>query len=372
MPKLIEHGIIEKDVFGSTPDLDLDHLPLRPREILQWIRDNTSICPWQKNRELPQICQFVVLDDRNLVKELYGESLHGQFVQTNTQIGLTKEIAKKVIKLLNRPAHLTCTSTWALNHWSIFHEFDYVTYIPTTIGIRVVDNRSSPEKVNTPLNYLPSHILSQVVGFLSISDLASVSIVSHEFDAIASSNKLWQPLHQSLKENVETIQMDSLLLVRNTCQTWPLASPIEGYYKIMCNLFLASTKYASLGKLDYARKFLQCSRPDTELCIQCNGKSHFITMTVALNKYGLTEAELHKVGSSRPPRRLQKKKKIRRLYCEAEVQLLALLKWGNLNAIRKRRASWQTTLEEVCLDGSRKAVRLLRSLKLQNKETIAT
>jgi len=37
----------------------------------------------------------VVVDDRNLVKELYGQSLQGQFVQTNGQVGLTIEIAKK-------------------------------------------------------------------------------------------------------------------------------------------------------------------------------------------------------------------------------------------------------------------------------------
>jgi len=54
LPKLIEHGIIKTDVFSSTPDLDLDHLPLRPREILQWIRDSTSICPWQKIESFPE------------------------------------------------------------------------------------------------------------------------------------------------------------------------------------------------------------------------------------------------------------------------------------------------------------------------------
>jgi len=224
------------------------------------------------------------------------------------------------------------------------------------------------KNVRTPLNYLQSSILYQVFGFLSVPDLASVAIVSKDFDLMASSNKIWQPLYQSLKEDEQFSQVDSLLLVRNTCQSWPLTSPVDEYYKIMYSLFLASNKCTSLGNLNFARKLLQYASPDTEPCMQCNEKSELISASAALSKYGLNEAELNKVGCSRPPRRLQKKKKVRKLYCEAEVQLLAILKWGNLNTIRKRRASWQTTFEGVCLDGGRKAVRLLRSLRLQNQE----
>jgi len=35
---------------------------------------------------------------------------------------------------------MTCLSTWALNHWSIFQEFEHVTYVTTSTGIRVVDS----------------------------------------------------------------------------------------------------------------------------------------------------------------------------------------------------------------------------------------
>jgi len=51
--------------------------------------------------------------------------------------------------------------------------------------------------------------------------------------------------------------------------------------------------------------------------------------------------------------------------------LLALLKWGSLGAIRKRRASWQTSMEDLCNDGSRKAVKLLQSLRLNKNNNTA-
>eukprot|EP00456_Euglypha_rotunda_P055008 TRINITY_DN4460_c0_g2_i2.p1 TRINITY_DN4460_c0_g2~~TRINITY_DN4460_c0_g2_i2.p1 ORF type:complete len:159 (-),score=5.10 TRINITY_DN4460_c0_g2_i2:544-975(-) len=76
LPKLRDYGVIEKDVFGMTPDLDLDHLPMRPREILQWIRDHTSVCPW-KPQHATHVTQFVVLDDRSIVTEHYGHTFRG-------------------------------------------------------------------------------------------------------------------------------------------------------------------------------------------------------------------------------------------------------------------------------------------------------
>jgi len=335
MPKLIEHGIIEKDVFGSTPDLDLDHLPLRPREILQWIRDNTSICPWQKNKQLPQILQFVVLDDRNLVKELYGESLHGHFVQTNSHIGLTREIAKKVIQLLDCPPQLTCMSTWSLNHWSIFYEFDHVNYVPSSAGIQVVDTRECQEKVHTPLNHLPSSILYLMVSFLSIADLAAISPVSRDFNIIASSNKVWQPLHESLNEKES--QTDSLSTKDSECQSWPLSSPIDGYYKVLCSLFLVSAKCSSLAKLDFVQKLLCSSCHDTEPCRRCSEKT---TKSISSSKFGLPDESKKKEFVHR--KQLQKTKKLRRLYCEAEAQLTVLLKWGSHNDSRKQRCKTPT------------------------------
>jgi hypothetical protein len=369
MPKLIEHGIIEKDVFSSTPDLDLDHLPLRPREILQWIRDNTSICPWQKNRELPKVDQFVVIDDRNLVKELYGQSLHGQFVQTNGQIGLTMEIAKKVIKLLNQPAHLTSTSTWALTHWPVFNQFEDVSYVQSLVGIRVVDNRVCQEKLHTPLDCFPSLVLSRIVQFLTISEMSSVSCTSHKFNNITTTNDVWQPLYQSLKERNPRPKPSDSLLGNVFQQSWPLSVPVDGYYKVACYLFLAS-QTSSISTLNFVRKFLQCaSSPDSgeltvESCPRCHEKSELIPTGLASSKYGLNEPELSTMESS--PSRRSIKMKERKLVCDVEAQLLSILKWGSLGAIRKRRASWQTGVEELCTDGSRKAAKLLQSLRLQN------
>jgi len=283
MPKLIEHGIIEKDVFSSTPDLDLDHLPLRPREILQWIRDFTSICPWQTNRELPHVHQFVVIDDRNLVKELYGHSLYAQFVQTNGQTGLTMEVAKKAIKLLNQPVELTALSTWALNHWPVFNEFQHVSYVQCPVGFRVMDNRVSQEKACTPLGCFPTNVLNRVVQFLTLPEMASVSVISHKFSAITASNEVWQPLYASLKvQHCEKLKKDNSL-PGVPQHSWPDA-PLNGYYKMACCLFIAST--SSLSNFDFFRKFLQCasSHESIEFCPRCHQKTDLLD-TVVVSSY---------------------------------------------------------------------------------------
>jgi len=366
MPKLIEHGIIEKDVFASTPDLDLDHLPLRPREILQWIRDSTSICPWQKNRELPQVHQFVVIDDRNLVKELYGHSLHSQFVQTNGQVGLTMGIAKKVIKLLNQPVELSSTSTWAVNHWPVFYEFENVSYVQCPLGYRVIDNRVCQEKVYTPLCCFPSSVLNRIVQFLTIPEMASVSVTSHKFSVITGSNDAWQPLYDALKEqSLQSPKSDESLLGNVFQQSWPTSTPMSGYYKMAYCLFLASP--SSLSPFNFVRKFLQCasSHRSVESCPRCHEQSELVSAQVASSKYGLSESELNTLGYSLTSPGFRTTK-VSKLYCDLEVQALAVLKSGSLGAVRKRRASWQTSVEEMYADGSRKAAKLLQTLKLQS------
>jgi len=122
------------------------------------------------------------------------------------------------------------------------------------------------------------------------------------------------------------------------------------------------------------QKYLRTSnntlKPNDLLCENCNRKSGLITNDMATTKYGLTDVDLNQVGFSRPPRRLQRKKKVRKFYCETEVRLLAILKWGNLSAIRRRRASWQTTLDEASDSDRRKAVKLLQNLKLFAKQKL--
>jgi len=369
LPKLIEHGIIKTDVFSSTPDLDLDHLPLRPREILQWIRDSTSICPWQKNRELPRVSQFVVIDDRNLVKELYGHTLQSHFVQTNGQIGLTLEIAKKVIKLLNQRIELASTSIWALNHWQVFHEFESVSYVQCPMGFRVVDHRVCQDKVYTPLDYFPSDMLHRILQFLSTPEIAALSVTSHKFSTISASNDLWQPRYNVYQnQSQQRLRSNDLLFGNVFHHSWPTTAPIQEYYKMACCLFLAST--SSPSPLKFAQKFLQSTSSDSRtMCSRCHENSELVSATVALSKYGLTVSELSCLGFTTVPSHGTLRRKARKRYCDIELQLAAVLKWGSFGGIRKRRASWQTSVEEICADGSRKAVKLLQSLRLKNSST---
>jgi len=368
IPKLIQHGIIKNDVFSSTPDLDLDHLPLRPREILQWIRDNTTICPWQKNRDLPSVHHFAIIDDRNLINELYGHALRSQFVQTNGQVGLTMEIAKKVIKLLNHPVEITSTSTWALNYWSVFYEFENVSYVQCPIGFRVVDNRVCQERAFTPLDYFPLHIVTRIVQFLTRSEIASISITSRKFASVAGSNDVWKPIYDLLKaESHQRLPSGKYFLGNAFQQPWPVIPPVEGYYKMACCLVLASSSTPS--SFVFVQKFMQCvsSRKTTDLCLRCYQNGEFISAGLAFSKYNLTSQELSSLGFSYPSQRSRKKKTGKR-YCDVEIQLLALLKWGSLGAIRKRRASWQTSMEDLCTDSSRKAAKLLQSLRLKSNQ----
>jgi len=369
LPKLIEHGIIKTDVFSSTPDLDLDHLPLRPREILQWIRDSTSICPWQNNRELPRVSQFVIIDDRNLVKELYGHSLQSHFVQTNGQVGLTLEIAKKVIKLFNQRIELASTSTWALTHWQVFHEFENVTYVQCPMGFRVIDHRVCQDKVYTPLDYFPSDVVHRILQFLSNPEISAISVASHKFSDICNSNDLWQPrylVYQS--QSQQRLRSNELLFGNVFHHSWPVATPIAEYYKMACCLHLA--RATSISPLKFTQKFLQSASSGSRItCSRCHENSELVSATVALSKYGFTASELNCLGFTTVASRGSLRKKVRKRYCDVELQLLAILKWGSFSGIRKRRASWQASVEELCADGSRKAVKLLQSLRLKNSAT---
>jgi len=79
----------------------------------------------------------------------------------------------------------------------------------------------------------------------------------------------------------------------------------------------------------------------------------------------LSESELNTLGYSLTSPGFRTTK-VSKLYCDLEVQALAVLKSGSLGAVRKRRASWQTSVEEMYADGSRKAAKLLQTLKLQS------
>jgi len=184
MPALRQHGIIDSDIHSSTPDLDLDHLPMRPREILQWIRDNTGICPWKPKASFPQITNFVVIDDRDLLSELYGRALTGHFVKTEGNIGLTLREAQKCVSILNGLSNAACLTTWALSHWDIFEEFENVVYVPVGMhSLKIVDNRKEQGKSRMPLHYLQTHVLDNILSFLSTLDLTNVCRLSRKFNS---------------------------------------------------------------------------------------------------------------------------------------------------------------------------------------------
>ena len=63
--------------------------PVRPQEITEWLRCTShSVSTW------------VAIDDRDLVHELGGAALHGHFVKTNPNTGLTARLADRCISIL--------------------------------------------------------------------------------------------------------------------------------------------------------------------------------------------------------------------------------------------------------------------------------
>jgi len=145
---------------------------------------------------------------------------------------------------------------------------------------------------------------------------------------------------------------------------WPVSAPVQEYYKMACCIFLGAR-----SSLKYAEKFLQSTSESRVMCSRCGENSELLSATTAASKYGLTAAELGCLSFTTISSHGTLRKKVRKRYCDTELQLLALLKWGSFGAIRKRRASWQASVEEICADGSRKAVKLLQSLRLKNNAT---
>jgi hypothetical protein len=134
-----------------------------------------------------------------------------------------------------------------------------------------------------------------------------------------------------------------------------------------CCLYLAST---TNSPLKFTQKFLQSASSESRTtCSRCHEDSELVSATVALSKYGLTVSELNCLGFTTVLSQGSLRRKVRKRYCDTELQLLAILKWGSFSGIRKRRASWQASVEEMCADGSRKAVKLLQSLRLKSSAT---
>jgi len=235
------------------------------------------------------------------------------------------------------------------------------------MGFRVIDHRICQEKVHTPLDYLPSDVVHRILQFLSIPEIAAISVTSPKLNNISGSNDIWQPRYLAYQtQSQQRLRSHELLFGNVFHHSWPVAAPIAGYYKMACCLYLAST---TNSPLKFTQKFLQSASSESRTtCSRCHEDSELVSATVALSKYGLTVSELNCLGFTTVLSQ-GLRKKARKRYCDTELQLLAILKWGSFSGIRKRRASWQASVEEIYADGSRKAVKLLQSLRLKNSAT---
>ena len=75
---------LDMECVGATPQRATMFQPVRPQEITEWLRCTShSVSTW------------VAIDDRDLVHELGGAALHGHFVKTNPNTGLTARLVSK-------------------------------------------------------------------------------------------------------------------------------------------------------------------------------------------------------------------------------------------------------------------------------------
>ena len=77
------------ECIGYTPELQRMSDPVRPHEISEWLRQNSSSNRW------------VAIDDRPLETEDGGEALRDHFVQTDASTGLTTNLADRAIVILS-------------------------------------------------------------------------------------------------------------------------------------------------------------------------------------------------------------------------------------------------------------------------------
>ena len=80
------------EVIGNTPTRR-PWEPERPLEILEWLQAYNEQAA---ALERPHVTHFVAIDDRDLLSERGGDRLHGHFVRTDAETGLTESSAQQV------------------------------------------------------------------------------------------------------------------------------------------------------------------------------------------------------------------------------------------------------------------------------------
>lgn len=95
--RLLEESkkIVEKSLYLKRLYI-LDSTPCRRKESSQWVPRSEEINEWLLKR--PQIKNFAIIDDNNDA----GLNLESNFFQTDSDIGLTINIAERVIEHLNK------------------------------------------------------------------------------------------------------------------------------------------------------------------------------------------------------------------------------------------------------------------------------
>jgi len=72
----------------------------RPMEILNWVRERNKKVRAEGWGDEELVEAFVAIDDRALLQERGGDRLHGHFVMTHPNRGLTRPACEEVIKMM--------------------------------------------------------------------------------------------------------------------------------------------------------------------------------------------------------------------------------------------------------------------------------
>jgi len=256
-----------------------------------------------------------------------------------------------------------------LSHWNVFDEFDHTTYTPLgPYAIQIVHDRPTTASYHLPLHFLKKSMIHNILSFLDPEDLSCMSITSSVWYKLAGSNKLWQLQYCRLKRQFGVFSHQRKELIDPLhcgvgAPSWPLFTPQRDYYKVVCAILMYLAKnlktkrtlrravsWTSETRLPVAAERRSGSLNETitpqlpylrvhRILSKKGHTSRRLTCAAVGAKYGLQEVDLDRPWFLKQGPSHQRKQKGRRLYNEAEIQLLAILKWGSLSAIPRRRGT---------------------------------
>eukprot|EP00456_Euglypha_rotunda_P055009 TRINITY_DN4460_c0_g2_i3.p1 TRINITY_DN4460_c0_g2~~TRINITY_DN4460_c0_g2_i3.p1 ORF type:complete len:199 (-),score=5.44 TRINITY_DN4460_c0_g2_i3:107-703(-) len=195
-----------------------------------------------------------------------------------------------------------------------------------------------------------------------------MSTVSSRWYKTASSNKVWQFQYARLKRHFRLFSSKQKELLDplhpgTGKPAWPLSKPQRDYYKVVCAILIFFAKNAkpkrtpkravswtseTLSRTVSDRRSgslnMSTSAPQlpylrvNKILFRKGCSSRRLTCAAMGAKYGLEEADLDRPWLKFMKQDLshQRKQKGRQFYNEAEIQLIAILKWGSLNARKQQ------------------------------------